>query len=178
MLIIASLPTRAILSKECTLWHTTDLAKERLKSPNVCMWERYEINTSFDCDIILVHKRLFEKHFVEVEYIYISSHIWRESLSRVMWRGYLNDSLKKPLVVSVLSLGMSIGSIQTGIITSHDQWAWLSLNLNALQPTSMDLKFGKSSQLLKCEDTTLKHNTRTLLECMPTTLEWSKLLQV
>ena len=53
-----------------------------------------------------------------------------ESLSRVMWRGQLNVSLQRwvvLIVLSVVSLGKSSQSIHIPAITSHDQCGWTTI---------------------------------------------------
>ena len=46
------------------------------------------------------------------------------------------------------------------------------LSFNAYQPIWMEVNSGKSSQSLTSQSLTLKHNTRTLLECTSTKDEW------
>ena len=46
------------------------------------------------------------------------------------------------------------------------------LNLNALWPNWMEVNSGKSSQSFTSQSITLKHNTRTLVECTCTKDEW------
>ena len=45
-------------------------------------------------------------------------------------------------------------------------------NMNASQPIIMEVNSGKSSQSFTSQSITLKHNTRTLLECIITKLKW------
>ena len=98
----------------------------------------------------------------EVRVIYI--------LSRVMERGWRNDWLYSPSVVSVLSLGKSIHHVAASsslrMINSLDSSP--SLNWNTSLPSRMEVNMGRSIHHSPDNPITLKYDTWTITECLIT----------
>ena len=117
-------------SDEWDVWHkeyssTSQWSFEvALKSADVYSWQRDEMSTSSDCDVILVLECIWKNHIGEIGHVYISFRRRWESLSITMWRGQRNVLLLLPVAVSDLSLGKSSQSIHSQSSTSHYQCAW------------------------------------------------------
>ena len=145
--------------------------EEALKSSDVYSWERSEVSTSSDCDVILVVECTWKNHIGETGHVW-ASFIMDENHSQEwcdedngMWN---NQQWVLWVWASLVSQFSFIQSLR--IISVLDSSSLL--NSNASYFIWMEVNSGKSIQSLTSQSITLNHNTRTTTECPLTKDEW------